>query len=213
LCWEAWNFSSSFPHDTHHKPCALLDLIRSHTLRSFLCPQHVMTTTTVLSDSVQTWPIQVASRTPVTEYQHDDKREQRKFITVFTRARHRSLSSASWIQSTLLQPISIRSQPPIYALVFQVVSFLLAFPSKPCTHSSPMRYFCLREKSNSASREQATGTMARLSTKILTSMTPFTKINLSNYADKLLAALTLHVSLKSAVTSFIQRQSPLALLY
>jgi hypothetical protein len=25
---------------------------------------------------------------------------------------------------------------PIYALVFRVVSFLLAFPSKPCTHSS-----------------------------------------------------------------------------
>jgi hypothetical protein len=31
---------------------------------------------------------------------------------------------------------------PIYALVFQVVSFLLAFPSKPCTHSSPMHATC-----------------------------------------------------------------------
>jgi hypothetical protein len=33
----------------------------------------------------------------------------RMFITVFTRARHRSLFWATWIQSTLPQPISLRS--------------------------------------------------------------------------------------------------------
>jgi hypothetical protein len=30
------------------------------------------------------------------------------------------------------------SHPPMYALVFQVVSFFLAFPPKPCTLSSPL---------------------------------------------------------------------------
>jgi hypothetical protein len=33
----------------------------------------------------------------------------RKFITVFTRVRHRSISRANWIQSTLPEPISLRS--------------------------------------------------------------------------------------------------------
>jgi hypothetical protein len=39
------------------------------------------------------------------------------------------------------QPFSLRSiliHPPICALVFQVVSFLRAFPPKPCTHFSPL---------------------------------------------------------------------------
>jgi hypothetical protein len=47
-------------------------------------------------------------------------------MTVFTRARHRFLSWANWIQSTLPKSISLFpfwSHPPIYALVFQVVSF------------------------------------------------------------------------------------------
>jgi hypothetical protein len=58
-----------------------------------------------------------------------------RFITVFTRVRHRSLSWANWIHSTLPPSQSpydpFWSHPPTYALVFQVVSFLLAFPPKP----------------------------------------------------------------------------------
>jgi hypothetical protein len=62
-----------------------------------------------------------------------------RFIAVFTRAHHWPLSWANWIHSIPNLPISLRSiliPPPIYVLVFQVVSSLWAFPQKPCTLSS-----------------------------------------------------------------------------
>jgi hypothetical protein len=55
----------------------------------------------------------------------------RRFITVFTRARNRSLFWASWIHCTPPRgSSSIWSHPLIYALIFQVVSFLLSLPPK-----------------------------------------------------------------------------------
>jgi hypothetical protein len=61
-----------------------------------------------------------------------------RFITVFTRALHRSLSWARQIQFIPLHRISLRSilSLSIYVLVFLVVSFLLAFPPTSYMHSS-----------------------------------------------------------------------------
>jgi len=58
------------------------------------------------------------------------------FITAFTSARHLSLSSARSIQSTYY--------PPIYAWVFQVVSFPQVSLPKPCIYipSPPIRATC-----------------------------------------------------------------------
>jgi hypothetical protein len=65
----------------------------------------------------------------------------RKFITVFTRALHWSLSCARSIQSTPSYPISLRSiLISTYVLVFLVVSFLLAFPPKSYMHSCYMAF-------------------------------------------------------------------------
>jgi hypothetical protein len=54
------------------------------------------------------------------------------------RARHRSLSWASRIQSTHPKPVSLRSILILSSLVFQVVSFLRAFQPKPFTRFSPL---------------------------------------------------------------------------
>jgi hypothetical protein len=66
----------------------------------------------------------------------------RRFITVFTKARHRPLSWANCIHSIPPANLPEIHSDPIYVLVFQVVSFLLAFPPKPCTLFSPMRATC-----------------------------------------------------------------------
>jgi hypothetical protein len=55
----------------------------------------------------------------------------RRFITVFTRALHWSLSRARQIESIPLHS----NYPPIYALAFLVVSFLLAVPPISYMHS------------------------------------------------------------------------------
>jgi hypothetical protein len=57
----------------------------------------------------------------------------RRFITVFTKACHRSLSWASRIQFASSVPISLRT----YALVFPVVSSLRSSQPKPCKHLPP----------------------------------------------------------------------------
>jgi hypothetical protein len=64
----------------------------------------------------------------------------RRFITVFTKARHWTLSWASWIQFTPSIPISPRSILMLsspYAWVFPVVSCLRASQPKPCKHLYP----------------------------------------------------------------------------
>jgi hypothetical protein len=66
----------------------------------------------------------------------------RRFITVYTRARHLSLSWARLIQS--MPPIQSLKDPflyypPIYTWVFQAVYFPQVSPLKPCMHiSSPL---------------------------------------------------------------------------
>jgi hypothetical protein len=64
--------------------------------------------------------------------------ETRKFIIVFTRALHLSLSWARTIQFISSHPISLRSVLvllPNYVLAFSVVFFLLAFPPISYMHS------------------------------------------------------------------------------
>jgi hypothetical protein len=63
----------------------------------------------------------------------------RRFIFVFTRTLHWSLSWAKSIQSITSHPISLRYVLILstnHVLVFPVVSFLLAFPPISYTHSS-----------------------------------------------------------------------------
>jgi hypothetical protein len=67
----------------------------------------------------------------------------RRFITVYTTARHLSLSWARSIQT--MTPIPRLKDPfyyysSIYASVFQVVSFPQVSPLKPCMHLSSPRY-------------------------------------------------------------------------
>jgi hypothetical protein len=59
-----------------------------------------------------------------------------RFITAFTSARQLSLSSASSIQSIPPPP----TYPPIYAWVFQVVTFPQVSPPKPCFRLSSPPY-------------------------------------------------------------------------
>jgi hypothetical protein len=70
----------------------------------------------------------------------------RTFITVFTIALHLSLSWATWMQSILPNPISLRSILILYPTcvhIFLVLSFLLVFPTKCYIHSSfPIRVTC-----------------------------------------------------------------------
>jgi hypothetical protein len=64
-------------------------------------------------------------------------------ITAFTTARYLSLSWARAIQSLpphLTSWRSILNYPPIYAWVFQVVSFPQVSPPKSCMHLSPPPY-------------------------------------------------------------------------
>jgi hypothetical protein len=61
-----------------------------------------------------------------------------RFITAFTRACYWSLVWASRIHSTPPANLPKIHSDPIYALVFRVVSFLWAFPPKPCTIFSPL---------------------------------------------------------------------------
>jgi hypothetical protein len=64
----------------------------------------------------------------------------RRFITVFTKARHWTLSWASRIQFVPSIHISIRSNLMLSShirLVFPVVSYLQASEPKPCKHFSP----------------------------------------------------------------------------
>jgi hypothetical protein len=58
-------------------------------------------------------------------------------ITAFTTAHHRFQSWASRIQSTTPANLPKIHSDPIYALVFQVVSFFRAFSPKPCTLFPP----------------------------------------------------------------------------
>jgi len=52
----------------------------------------------------------------------------RRFNTGFTSARHLSQINPVHV------PIPLPEDPPIYALVFQVVSFTQVLPPKPCIH-------------------------------------------------------------------------------
>jgi hypothetical protein len=64
----------------------------------------------------------------------------RSFITVLTKARNWTLTSASRIQFTPSIPVSLRSilsLPPTYALVFPVVSYLRASQPEHSKHLSP----------------------------------------------------------------------------
>jgi hypothetical protein len=61
----------------------------------------------------------------------------RRFVTVFTRARHWSLSWARCIQSTPSHPISLRF---ILMLSFPMVSSLRTFQPKLCIHLSSLPY-------------------------------------------------------------------------
>lgn len=62
----------------------------------------------------------------------------RKFITLFTRVHHGTLSWTSWIQSTMSHPVSLRSiYLPTYNQVFQVTSISLGFWSKFCIPDLP----------------------------------------------------------------------------
>jgi hypothetical protein len=65
----------------------------------------------------------------------------RRFIIVFTRARHWPLSSARSIQSILSHPISVTYILILSThlrLVYLVVSLLLTFPSISRMHASPI---------------------------------------------------------------------------
>ena len=65
----------------------------------------------------------------------------RRFITAFTSARHLSLPWVRSIQSLPPHPTSWRSYcPPIYAWIFQVVSYSQVSPPKPWIHLSSPPY-------------------------------------------------------------------------
>jgi hypothetical protein len=75
----------------------------------------------------------------------------RRFITVFTKARHRPLSWANLIHSTSQQPNSLRYiliPSSIYASIFQVVSFLQAFSPKPVHFLLTLTLYALLLQSN-----------------------------------------------------------------
>jgi hypothetical protein len=70
----------------------------------------------------------------------------RRFITVFIRVLHWSISCARSIQSIPPHPISLRSVlilSPTYVLVYLVIFFLLAFPSISYIHSSCPHSCCM----------------------------------------------------------------------
>jgi len=63
-----------------------------------------------------------------------------RFITVFTRTRHQSLSWTSWVQFTPFHPISLKFNLILSShlcLSLKVVSFLHVSSSETCTHFSP----------------------------------------------------------------------------
>jgi hypothetical protein len=67
----------------------------------------------------------------------------RRFITLFTNARHLSISWASSIQSIKhipLPEVPSHYYPPIYAWVIEVVYFPQVYPSKPCIRLSSPPY-------------------------------------------------------------------------
>ena len=86
----------------------------------------------------------------------------RKFITVLTSARHLSLYWTRLIQSMLPHPTSWSLSwyyPPIYAWVFQVVSFPRVPQPKPFMHlSSPPYVLYAPHPSNSSRFDSPSGT-------------------------------------------------------